>query len=549
MKYRVAELLVDALAAHGIGRAYSVPGESFLALLDALHKEDRIDLVTCRHEGSAALAAIADAKLTGKPGVVMVSRGPGAFNAALGLHVAEQEAIPLILLIGQVNTPNLGRDAVQEIDSRRSFAGTIKWSGRIESADKASEIMARAFAAAMTGTPGPVVVELPEDVLEQSAGNFRCRVHGIGIAAAAADDVSEAARLLSFARRPVLIVGGECRTEGFRHDLRRLSDMRRLPVAATNKNQDQFPNDHPHWVGQLGFFGAPAHLRFLERADLVLAVGTRLGDVSSLGFKIPQQTPTAQTLIHVYPDAQAIGRHFETALPIVSSAHSFVRQLLSHVPDAYPEATWLAEAENASAATHGWNRETVPDADVLGHAIGLIADHLEPTGIVTTDSGNFAGWVHRILRFGTGNRLLGSACGAMGSGVPSGLSACLHYPQRQVIAFCGDGGFLMNGNELATVVARNLKLKIIVSNNASYGTIRSHQEHAYPARQSGTDLRNPDIAAMARAFGAKGFTIKSKEDAMALIPEAMNTTGPAVIEIQSHVEMTLAKSLSLAAQR
>jgi acetolactate synthase-1/2/3 large subunit len=328
MTFRVADLIVDSLIAHGVDRAFSVPGESFLALLDALYERDEIDLVTCRHEGSASLAAVADAKLIGRAGVVMVSRGPGASNAALGLHVASQEAIPLLLLVGQVDTASLNRDAVQEIDTRRAFSGLLKWSARIDSAAQVSEMMARAFSMALSGTPGPVAIELPEDVLEMDAGLLSARVHGVARPEPSRAAVEQTAALLGEAERPILLVGGECRTAEFRADLIAVSERWNVPVAVTTKMQDQFPNDHRLWIGHLGFFTSPSHVGLFERADLIVAIGTRLGDLSSQGFRFPRQSPMSQPLVHVYPDPNAIGTHFHTDLPIVASAHPFLRSLL-----------------------------------------------------------------------------------------------------------------------------------------------------------------------------------------------------------------------------
>jgi len=544
MTYRVAELIADSLMAHGVDRAFGVPGESFLPLLDALHDRPQLDLVTCRHEGSACLAAVADAKLTGRASVLMASRGPGAFNAALGIHVASQEAIPLILLVGQVDRPNLNRDAVQEIDCGRAFEGLLKWSIRLGAAAQVPEMMARAFSAAHTGTPGPVAVELPEDLLAEAADDLAVRTHGVAQPEASAAAVKKAGALLAAAERPIVLVGGECRSEEFRNDLVALSEKWNVPVAVTNKMQDQFPNDHLHWIGQLGFFTSPAHIKIFERADLIIAIGTRLGDLSSLGFEFPRQSSPRQPLVHVYPDPAAIGTHFQTDLPIVSSSASFVRNLLDQPASSRERTDWMRVVSITRSATHGWPTSGVPSGDVYGHVVAEIADHFRPNGIVTTDSGNFAGWVHRIFSFKPSGRLLGSACGAMGSGIPSGLSASLRFPDRQVIAFCGDGGFLMTGNELAVAVARRLEIKIVISNNQSYGTIRSHQERAFPNRPHGTDLSNPDFAALARAYGAAGYCISEARNVAGVVAEAMSVRGPVVIEVRSDVRQSLDKSLA-----
>jgi len=546
MAFRVADLIVDAMVAHGVDRAFGVPGESFLALLDALFERNEIDLVTCRHEGSASLAAVADAKLTGRAGVVMTSRGPGACNAALGLHVASQEAIPLILLVGQVDTPDLNRDAVQEVDTKRVFGGLIKWSTRIDAAHQVPEMMARAFSVALGGTPAPVAIELPQDVLEMAAGSLSATVHGVARAEPSQAAVEQTADLVGKAERPVLLVGGECRTAEFRRDLIALSERWNVPVAATCKMQDQFPNDHRLWIGQLGFFTSTALVKLFERADLIVAVGTRLGDLSSQGFRFPRQASTRQPLVHVYPDPNAIGTHFQTDLPVVASAHSFLKSWLEVPVVSHERGGWIEAVTKTREAVHAWPEQRIPDADVLGYAVAAIARRFPADGIVTTDSGNFAAWVHRIFRLQPSARMLGSACGAMGSGVPSALSAALRFPNRQVIAFCGDGGFLMTGNELATAVARRLNIKIVISNNRSYGTIRSYQEKAFPKRPWGTDLSNPDFAALARAFGAQGYTITNAAHAADVVAEAMAARGPVVVEVQSDVRQTIDRSLAAA---
>lgn len=549
MTYRVAELIADSLIAHGVDRAFGVPGESFLPLLDALHDRNQIDLITSRHEGGACLAAVADAKLTRRAGVVMASRGPGAFNAALGIHVASQEAIPLIALVGQVDRPNLNRDAVQEIDCGRAFAGLLKWSVRLSTASQVPEMMARAFSAAQTGTPGPVAIELPEDLLAEAADGLVVRIHGVAQPEATIFAVNKVAAAIAAAERPIILVGGECRSEEFRKDIVALSESWNVPVAVTNKMQDQFPNDHDHWIGQLGFFTSPAQVKLFERADLIVAIGTRLGDLASLGFQFPRQTSPRQPLVHVYPDPAAIGTHFQTDIPVVSASDSFVRCLLDQPAAPRERSDWMKSVAIAKSATHGWPESGVPAADVYGRVVAELASHFRGDGIVTTDSGNFAGWVHRIFSFKTSARLLGSACGAMGSGIPSALSASLRFPERQVIAFCGDGGFLMTGNELAVAVARRLDLKVVISNNASYGTIRSHQERAFPSRPYGTDLSNPDFVALARAYGAIGYCVSEADRAREIIAAAMSAKGPVIIEVRSDVRQSLEMSLTAAAAR
>lgn len=316
-----------------------------------------------------------------------------------------------------------------------------------------------------------------------------------------------------------------------------------VPVALTNKNQDQFSNLDPHWIGQLGFFASPAHVALFSEADLLIAVGSRLGDVSSLGFAFPRQDPHPQRLVHVYPDAGMIGRHFQTELPIVSSSHAFVRAALRHGKPAATSASWMTRVAEAASRAHGWQPGNVAADDLMGHAVMALSRVAARDAVLTTDSGNFASWVHRIFKMTPENRLLGSACGAMGTGVPSGVAAGLRHPGREVLAFVGDGGFLMNGNELITAVERKLNLRVVVSNNGSYGTIRTHQQRHFPHRVSGTDLANPDFCRLAEAFGARGFRIEHADDAPGVVEQAMSVKGPAVIEVRSHPDVSVERSL------
>ncbi|QHE84537.1 thiamine pyrophosphate-dependent enzyme [Hydrogenophaga sp. BPS33] len=541
MTYRVADALTDTLLHHGVDRVFSVPGESFLPVLDALLDRPQIDLVTCRHEGSAALAAVADARLTGRPGVLFVSRGPGMSNASIGVHVAQQDALPLVVFVGQVDRPNLGRGAFQEVDYARMFGGVAKWVGSLAHADHAGEVVARALALAQAGTPGPVLVVLPEDVLAEPCATPARKLGAPAHAAPVAKELSEVAAFIAASQRPVTVVGGECRNTGFRDALLTFSEAWQMPVAVTNKNQDLFANDHPHWLGHLGFFVSPSVAALLQHADLVLAVGTRLGDVTSQGYTFPAQQPTPQALIHVYPDANAIGRHFLTLQAVVSTGHAFLRAMNALPRPPLPaRSDWLAEVAQAREGAHGWDAARTPEADVFGHVVQALSQHLAHDAIVALDAGNFSTWVHRVLRFRRTQRLLSAACGAMGMGVPAALAASLRYPHRQVLAFCGDGGFLMTGNELATAVGRQLPLKIVVANNGAYGTIRSYQERQFPHRVSGTALHNPDFAVLARAYGAGGFRIGSSSEACEEVARFLAHPGPAVLDVACDIEQIMA---------
>jgi acetolactate synthase-1/2/3 large subunit len=534
---------VSNLKSHGIDRVYSVPGESFLPVLDALFEDPDIDLVTCRHEGSAGFAAIADVKLTGRPGIFFVSRGPGAFNGSIALHVAEQEAIPLIMFIGQVESFNLGKGVVQEIDSSKAFAGTLKWSAKIDNPATANEVLNRAFLIAQTGTPGPVCIELPEDVLSMQSTEESYAPDLVASPECSIESAKECAALLCTAKRPILVIGGECRSPEFRTALLELSERWGLPVIAANKCQDQFPNTHQNWIGQQGFFASAPITNLFNKTDLFLAIGTRFGDTTSLGFTFPLNKGNDQRIIQVYPDKKQLGRHFTPTLGIESSSESFVEMMLKLKPNRGIDKDWKDAIASTREANTKWDSMNIPSADVLGHAVTALAQHLESDAIITTDSGNFAAWVHRIIRLSNTNRLLGSACGSMGTGVPSSLSASLRYPKKQVIAFCGDGGFLMNGNELATAVERGLNLIIVISNNNSYGTIRTHQQRNFPERLSGTNLSNPNFIELAHSFGANGYLIQNADEASSIMEQVFRAKGPTVVEVRCDADYGIEKSI------
>lgn len=541
MTYRAADALADTLLSHGVDRAFGVPGESFLAALDALLDRPGVDLVTCRHEGAAALAAVADARLTGKPGVLFVSRGPGMSNATIGIHVAQQDAVPLVVFVGQVDRPLLGRHAFQEVDYRRMFGGVAKDVLEVQLASRMGQIIAQAFATACSGTPGPVIVVLPEDVLAEPCSTGAPKPLGASHPEPGRHALDDVAKRLSQAQRPVLVVGGESRNTPFRTALQLFSESWQLPVAVTNKNQDLFSNTHPHWLGHLGFFVSPSVSAVLAQADLVLAIGTRLGDTTSQGFTFPRRGEDPQTLVHIYPDASALASQHHTTRAIVSGATAFVHAMNAQAVPALPSRTqWLAATAKARELAHGWDKGQTPAADVFGHVIGAISSGLRLDAIVTLDAGNFSTWIHRVLRMQPSQTMLAAACGAMGMGVPAALAASLRHPTRQVLAFCGDGGFLMTGNELATAVGRHLPLKIVVANNGSYGTIRSYQERQFPRRVHGTSLHNPDFAALAEAYGAAGYRVADSAQAHDTVARFLSDAGPSVLEVVCDIEQIMA---------
>ena len=534
MPQRAADLMVDCLVAQGADRMFCVPGESYLALLDAL-AGSALDLVVCRHEGGAAMMAVADAKLTGRPGLVACSRGPGATNASIGVHLAEQDAVPLVLLVGQVARWERGRGAFQEVDYGQMFGGIAKMVREVTEADQLPETVARAFHVARTGTPGPVVVVLPEDMLSDRTSAAVVPAQAAVPMAPGAESVDAAAAMLARAERPLVIAGGGLASAEGRAALARMAAARGLPVATTFKHQDVFDNGSPLYAGHLGFKIPPVLLDALSRADLVLAVGTRLGDTPTQGYRLPRAPVPAQPLIHVWPDPDVLGRVFATDLPLPCDPGAFCEALADRGggPDV---SAWAAEAHGAAARLMGYEVRQLDDGLDFGAVALALAERAPPGTIVVTDSGNFSSWVHRVWPWDGRTPAIGAAGGAMGLGVPGAVAASLRHPDRTVIAFTGDGGALMTGSELATAAARGAAPKVVICDNGTYGTIRLHQEKAHPGTVSGTDLVNPDFAAWGRSFGALGLTVAEAGEVAGAVARILDHDGPAVLQVRASAE-------------
>ncbi len=541
---RAADALADTLVLHGVDRVFCVPGESYLALLDALHDRDEIQVVGCRHEGGAGFMAVADAKLTGAPGVAMVSRGPGASNAAIAVHTAEQDGVPLVLIVGQVPRRDLGRGAFQEVDYRITFGDMAKHVEEVHDPKRLAKAAAQAFQIAQEGTPGPVVLVLPEDMLEDAAPDVGVNPLPVEQPKATAEAVSEVAETLARSTRPLLIAGGGLRSPGARRLLQACSEAWSLPVATSFKNQDVFANDHDHFAAHLGY-GVPAKIReTLQAADLILAVGTRLGDVTTQGYLMPVAPQPRQPLIHIYPDDNHLDHVFDTALPICAEAEDFIRRLGETNAPEPPSgrADWLRSCAALNREMAAWTPQEADDGVNFGQVVAAFNERLGDDAVITMDAGNFNSWVHRHFSFKPTQILLGAVSGAMGLGLPAAVAAALRHPDRQVVTVCGDGGTLMTGNELATAVHYGAKIRVFVANNGSYGTIRLHQEKAYPGRVESTDLSNPDFAKWAESFGAKGLAIKTPEDALPALDAALAHDGPVVVDVAASLEQISAFS-------
>ena len=530
---RAADAIVEVLKSHGVKRVFTVPGESFLALLDALY-DSSIDVIVCRHESGAGFMAVAEAKLTGKPAVAMVSRGPGATNASIAVHVAEQDAVPLILLVGQVSRLERTRGAFQEVDYRQFFGGMAKFVEEVNEGSRCAELLTRAFYQAAVGTPGPAVLSIPEDVQDDEVKGQIPTPFALPSVHHAAADVTKLRSMLELAERPLVIAGSLFRGSRSAGALARFAEAQRVPVAVSWKSQDVFDNSSPLYAGHLGFGNPPAHRELLAEADLIVAVGTRLGDIASLNYSLPNAPEPDQPLIHIYPDGAPIGKVFNTALGMVADPVSVLAEL-SASPRVVSSAreNWCSQINSYVRETQGFVPSPVTDGVDFGTVVMALAAHAPADSIITTDAGNMSSWVHRHWLMTPRNTLLGAVAGAMGFGVPAAVAASMVEPTRTAICFVGDGGILMTGQEIATAVASGAKPKIVLSDNGIYGTIRVHQERHYPGRVSGTGLVNPDFTTWANSFGISCFTISQGDDVNAIVKDFLAQNGASVLHVRS----------------
>jgi len=534
---RTADRLVECLAAEGVDRLFCVPGESYLALLDALHGQSRIQVVTCRHEGGAGFMALADAELTGRPGCVAVSRGPGATNVAIAVHSAQQGAVPLVVLVGQVARHERGRGAFQEVDYGKTFADMAKGVWELQQADRLPETLAQAFQLARQPTPGPVILVLPEDLLTDETTAPLVAPRAAVMTAPASSEIDAVAELLARARRPLIVAGGMLESPRGRQALASAAEAHSVPVALAFKRQHLFDNASPLYAGHLGFKIPREQVLALAEADLVLAVGTRLGDVTTQGYLFPAAPEPAQPLVHIHPDPAQVGRLHRATLGLACDPAAALEALATR-PAVRSQARhdWATELHRRASALRRYQPQTCADGLDFGAVVLPLARLAPRDAIVTLDAGNFSSWVHRIWPWDGGQQAIGAVGGAMGLGVPAAVAASLRHPGRCVLGFVGDGGLMMTGNELATAVAHGAAPKLIVSNNRGYATIRLHQERDFPGRVVATDLANPDFAAWARAFGVKGLTIAAPAEIESVLAEALACEGPVLIDVHSSLE-------------
>jgi acetolactate synthase-1/2/3 large subunit len=529
------QVLVEALVRNAVDTLYCVPGESYLPVLDALRDARSIRTIVTRHEGAASNMADAYGKLTGRPGICFVTRGPGATHAANGVHTARQDSTPMILFIGQVEGAFMGREAFQEVDYRQMFGGLAKWVTEIDSLERIPEIVAKAFAIAQSGRPGPVVISLPEQVLFGSGEVADAQPVRIAHAAPQWSAMEELQQLLGAAQRPLVVVGGTGWNAAACQSLHRFVVTNDLPVAASFRRQDLFDNRDPHYVGQLGLGVSPKLAERVRDADLLLVIGSRLSETTSNGYTLIKSPQPTQTLIHVHPDPQELGRVYQARLPILSGLANFATALEQLPPIANnPWPTWT-QAARADYIAHSTPPDAHPELNGVDMAqvIAHLNDVLPDDAVISNGAGNYTVWVHRFYRYRQPGTELAPTNGAMGYGFPAAIAAKLRQPERSVVCFAGDGCFMMYPQELATAVQFGAPLVVIVVNNGMLGTIRMHQEREYPGRVSATDLVNPDFVAFAKAFGAQAERVERTEDFPAAFARAQAAGVPALIELRT----------------
>jgi acetolactate synthase I/II/III large subunit len=525
-----ARILVDQLVVHGVETAFCVPGESYIAVLDAL-RDAPIRLVVARHEAGAANMAEAYGKLTGRPGICFVTRAPGATHAATGVYTAFQDSTPLILFVGQVPLEHRGREAFQELDYAAAFGAFTKLAIEVEEPEQFPELTARAFHTAVSGRPGPVVVALPEDVLSDSADVQDAAQFARARAAASDEDLTRARELLSGAETPLIVVGGGGWSAAAAADLQAFAEASVLPVATSFRRQDYIDNTSSSYAGVLTIGHDASLARRLREADLLLVVGSRLGDIPTRGYTTLQPPRTPQTLIHVHADPEELGRVFQPDLPILAGSAEFLAAARTLEPvEGSHRVDWTesAHADFLASLQHKRGPGDLDVGDVMQH----LRERLPDDAILTNGAGNYTVWCHRFYSFSRYRTQLAPCSGAMGYGIPAAIAAKVVHPSRTVVCVSGDGDFLMSGHELAVAVQEELPIVVLVVNNGMYGTIRMHQERHYPGRVVGTDLRNPDFVAYARAFGAHGTLVERSEDVGDALEEALTCGRPAVVELR-----------------
>ncbi|QIE56135.1 thiamine pyrophosphate-binding protein [Pikeienuella piscinae] len=525
------EILIECLLAEGVERLFCVPGESYLAALDALHG-GAIEVINARQEGGAAMMAEADGKLTGRPGVAFVTRGPGATNAASGVHVAKQDSTPMVLFVGQIGRRMKGREAFQEVDYRQTFGDLAKWVEEIDHADRIPEVISHAWHVAMSGRPGPVVLALPEDMLREQAEAAPAPMTRVAEPAPSPREAAHFAALLAEAKRPVLALGGSRWDADAVAAAQRFAERHDLPVTVTFRRQGLFDHEHPNYAGDLGIGPSPKLRALVAESDLLILLGARMSEMPSQGFELLSIPTPQMKLVHIHPGAEELGRIYAPTLAINATPGVFLESMESAPPRGRTGA-----AEAAHAAYLDWSGQ--PPATPGDAEMGPVMSHLRsvaPDAVITNGAGNYATWIHRFWRFRRFGAQLAPISGSMGYGLPAAVAAKLRDRDAEVICFAGDGCFQMTGQEFGTLAQYGLGVIVIVVDNSIYGTIRMHQERDYPERISATDLVNPDFAALARAYGGHGETVLKTAEFPDAFARARAAGKPAIIHIKTSAE-------------
>jgi len=524
-------ILVDQLALHGAERVFLVPGESYLAVLDGLVDHPDMEPIICRQEGGAAIMAEAYGKLTNKPGICMVTRGPGATNASAGVHVAHQDSTPMILLVGQIGRDMVDREAFQEVDYRKMFEPLAKWVGQIDDINRIPEYISHAYHIATSGRPGPVVLALPEGMLSSSTAVADAKPYVPVEAKTAPEDVSRFRDVLARAKQPVMIVGGGGWTREATENLKSFAIRNNVAVATSFRCQDYIPNTHRHFIGDVGIGINPKLATFIKESDLVILVGSRMGEMTSSGYSLLDIPCPQQKLVHVYAGPDELGRVYRPDIAINASQRSFLRAIAMMEPVDGSARDEMIETAHANYTAFSTPVETPGDVK-MAHVVAELREKLPDNAIVTNGAGNYAAFLHRFFRYREYRTELAPTSGSMGYGLPASVSAKLAHPDRPVVCLAGDGCFLMHGQEFATAVQYGANIITLVVNNGMFGTIRMHQERNYPGRVSGTELHNPDFAAYAQAFGGYGETVTKTADFGPAFDRAVASGKPAILEIQ-----------------
>jgi len=526
-------VLVDQLVAHGAEHVFCVPGESYLAVLDGLH-DASVQVTVCRQEGGASMMADAYGKLTGRPGICMVTRGPGASNALAGIHIAAQDSTPLILFVGQIERGMREREAFQEMDYRAVFGTQAKWVTEIDQAERIPELISRAFHVATSGRPGPVVIALPEDMLTEYVQVADAPRYEVVESAPTRQQLAELEQRLAQARKPVAILGGTRWNADAVAQFAEFAAQRQLPVAVQFRRQMLFPVSHPSFIGDVGLGSNPDTMAFIRDADLVLLVGGRMSEIASQSYTLFDIPVPRQALVHVHPDAGELNRVYRASLAINTSPAAFAQALSESAASGgtTAQAPWAEELARMRASYEAWTNPLAiehPGALQMGQVMSYLDSVLPPDAIMCNGAGNYATWLHRFHRFTRYGTQLAPTSGSMGYGLPAAVGAKRIAPERTVVCFAGDGCFMMHGQEFATAVQYGLPIIVLLFDNGMFGTIRMHQERHYPGRISATQLHNPDFAAYAQAFGGHGERVEETAQFAPAFERALASGKPAIL--------------------